>query len=83
MLRDLDHVGARLVVAKGGKGGRGNLSYASSTNRTPREFQKGLPGERLHLRLDLKLIAEVGLVGLPNAGKSTLISRLSALKALR
>lgn len=77
ILRDLAKPGDELIVAKGGRGGRGNKSFASSTNRTPRQYQPGLPGEERWLLLELKVIADVGLVGLPNAGKSTLLSRLS------
>ena len=69
--------GDQLLVAKGGKGGRGNLSYATSTHQTPREFTAGTDGEFKHLLLELKMVAEVGLVGYPNAGKSTLLSKLS------
>jgi len=76
VLRD----GDRLVVARGGGGGRGNRSYLSNRNRAPRESEPGLPGEERWLRLDLRLIAEVGLLGLPNAGKSTLLSRLSSAR---
>jgi GTP-binding protein len=72
--------GDRLVVARGGRGGRGNHSYLSNRNRAPRESEPGQPGEERWLRLDLRLIAEVGLLGLPNAGKSTLLSRLSAAR---
>jgi GTP-binding protein len=76
VLRD----GDRLVVARGGRGGRGNRSFLSNRNRAPREREPGEPGEERWLRLDLRLIAEVGLLGLPNAGKSTLLSRLSAAR---
>ena len=72
--------GDRLVVAKGGRGGRGNRSYLSNQNRAPREAEAGEPGEERWLRLDLRLIADVGFLGLPNAGKSTLLSRLSAAR---
>ncbi|MEO5896468.1 MAG: GTPase ObgE [Vicinamibacterales bacterium] len=77
---DLQAEGERLLIAKGGLGGRGNESYATSTNRAPRKTQPGLPGEEKDLRLHLKLLADVGLVGYPNAGKSTLISRISAAR---
>jgi len=76
VLRD----GDRLVVARGGRGGRGNRSFLSNRNRAPRESECGQPGEERWLRLDLRLIADVGLLGLPNAGKSTLLSRLSAAR---
>jgi GTP-binding protein len=76
VLRD----GDRLVVARGGQGGRGNRSFLSNRNRAPRESEPGEPGEERWLRLDLRLIAEVGLLGLPNAGKSTLLSRLSSAR---
>ncbi|MGE5125029.1 MAG: GTPase ObgE [Betaproteobacteria bacterium] len=72
--------GDRLVVARGGRGGRGNRSFLSNRNRAPREAEPGEPGEERWLRLDLRLIADVGLLGLPNAGKSTLLSRLSAAR---
>ena len=72
--------GEELVIAKGGRGGRGNQSYLSNTNRAPRNADPGEAGEEYWLWLDLKLLADVGLVGLPNAGKSTLLSKISAAK---
>ena len=81
LLADLATVGEQLVFLKGGDGGRGNATYKSSTNRAPRQHQKGWDGEEMYVWLRLKLLADVGLVGLPNAGKSTFLNRTTNAEA--
>lgn len=80
LLGDLTHQGQQLLVARGGRHGLGNIHFKSSTNRAPRKTTPGQPGESRNLRLELQVLADVGLLGLPNAGKSTLISKISAAK---
>lgn len=80
LLQDLLFDGQQFVVATGGRGGRGNARFATSVQRTPRHAEKGEKGEERWLRLDLKLLADVGLIGLPNAGKSTLLSQISSAR---
>jgi GTPase len=79
-LADLDSIGAQAIICKGGRGGHGNTFYKSAVNQTPRKAQDGIPGEIRKLSMELKLLADVGLVGLPNAGKSTILATFSAAR---
>lgn len=80
VIADLARNGERALIAKGGDGGKGNLHFKSSVNRAPRQFTRGLPGEARHLELELRVLADVGLLGMPNAGKSTFIRAVSAAR---
>ena len=80
LLKDLNKVGLKVCICRGGKGGKGNKAFATPTNQTPRTTTPGKKGQERNIKLELKLIADIGLVGMPNAGKSTLISRCSAAR---
>ncbi len=81
IIADLKNEGEKKIAARGGKGGLGNVHFKSATHQTPREFKPGEPAEEIEIRLELKLIADIGIIGLPNAGKSTLITALTNVKA--
>ena len=79
--KEITKVGEKVLIAAGGFGGHGNYHFRSGKNTSPRQFQPGLPGEAFTLRMELKLIADVGFIGYPNAGKSSLLNELTAVKA--
>ncbi len=79
--RDMEHVGQRILIAAGGMGGKGNFKFRSPVNTTPMEYQEGLPGDHITFVLKLKLIADVGLIGMPNAGKSSFINEFTSVKS--
>ena len=81
VMKEIISIGERMLVAKGGRGGKGNFHFRGPTNTTPREFEEGKPGEERILRLELKMIADIGLIGLPNAGKSSLLNELTRAQA--